>query len=110
MNCPTCGKTINENDTFCKNCGVPLTLKQRAFATLPQTKKIRLLKISDYFLMFLISIIPIINIITFIVWAASSKTNVNKKNYASAALIFMAIAIVLVIITLLITYYILKLV
>ena len=39
MNCPTCGKTINENDTFCKNCGVPLTLKQRAFATLPQTKK-----------------------------------------------------------------------
>ena len=105
MNCPICGKTINDNDTYCANCGSPLSIKQRAFSTMPQTRKIRMLKISDYLLMFLLSILPLINIITFIVWAASAKTNVNKKNYASAALIFMAFAIVLCIIILVTLYY-----
>ena len=55
MNCPICGKEINEKDTFCKACGSPLTAKSRAFSTMPQTKKIRMLKVSDYLLMFLLS-------------------------------------------------------
>ena len=105
MNCPTCGKSITENDTYCKNCGAPLSAKQRAFSTLPQTKKIRMLKISDYILMFLISLIPIVNIITFIIWCASSKTNVNKKNYAAATLIITACIIVLCLIALVCLYY-----
>lgn len=108
MNCPTCGKQINENEVYCKNCGSPLTNKQRAFATLPQTKKIRMLKISDYIIMFLISIIPVVNIISFIVWCTSPKTNVNKKNYAAAALIFTACAIALCIIAALIYFYVLR--
>ncbi len=98
MNCPICGKQINENDTYCKNCGSPLTAKQRAYSTLPQTKKIRMLKISDYLLMFALSIIPLVNLISFVTWCCSSKTNINKKNYAAAALIFSAFVIVLCVI------------
>lgn len=95
MNCSICGKTVNENDTFCLNCGSPLTLKQRAFSTLPQTKKIRMLKVSDYLLMLFISTIPIVNVIFFLTWIISPNVNINKKNYAIAALILTAIAIVL---------------
>lgn len=106
MNCPICGKQIHENESFCQSCGSPLSAKQRAFSTLPQTEKIRMLKISDYLVMFLLSVIPVVNIITFIVWCSSSKTNVNKKNYALASLIFSAVAIVLCIVIFTGMYYI----
>ena len=97
MNCPFCGKEISENETFCKSCGSPLTAKTRAFSTLPQTKKTRMLKISDYLLMFLLSIISPLNYIMWFIWLFNPKTNVNKKNYAAAALIFNTCLVVLIV-------------
>ena len=108
MNCPICGKEINEKDTFCKECGSPLSAKARAFSTQPQTKKIRMLKISDYLLMFLLSIISPINYIVWLIWCFNPNTNVNKKNYAAAALIFNTTLVVLILIGFLIKKYLFK--
>ena len=107
MNCPFCGKEINENESFCKECGAPLSAKARAFSTLPQTKKIRMLKIGDYLLMFLLSVISPINYIAWLIWLFNPNTNVNKKNYAAAALIFNTSLVVLIIIGYAISKYLL---
>jgi hypothetical protein len=52
------------------------------------------LTLGQYMMMFLIMMIPIANIIMPFVWAFGNS-NVNKKNFARAMLIWMAIAIVL---------------
>lgn len=105
MNCPFCGKEIKENETYCKACGAPQSAKARAFSTLPQTKKIRMLNIKDYLLMFLVSIISPLNLICWLVWCFNPNTNVNKKNYAAAALIFNACLVVLIAIAYAIKYF-----
>lgn len=108
MNCPFCGKEIKENETFCKACGSPLTAKAHAFSTLPQTEKIRMLKIKDFLLMFLVSIISPLNYIMWFIWLFNPKTNVNKKNYAAAALIFNTLLVVLIVSYFVVTKYLIK--
>ena len=108
MNCPICGKEIKENETYCSACGSPLSAKARAFSTLPQTQKIRMLKISDYLLMFFLSIISPINYIVWLIWCFNPNTNVNKKNYAIAALIFNTTLVVLILIGFFVKNYLLK--
>lgn len=56
------------------------------------------LRIGQYIGMFILSAIPIVNIIMLFVWGFGSSGNLNKKNYARAALILIAIGIVLSII------------
>ncbi|MCD8478957.1 MAG: hypothetical protein LRZ88_01185 [Candidatus Cloacimonetes bacterium] len=51
--------------------------------------------VGNWIVTMLLLIIPIVNIILLIVWAASSGENPNKKNWAIAQLIFMAIGVVL---------------
>lgn len=53
------------------------------------------LSVGDIFVSWLLLSIPIVNIVMIIVWLTSSSTNVNKKNFAKAALIMYAIGIVL---------------
>ena len=52
----------------------------------------------DWMLTILLLMIPLVNIILLFVWAFSSETNLNKKNFAKAQLIFMGIGIILSII------------
>lgn len=52
----------------------------------------------DWVVTILLTAIPIVNIIMICVWAFGSDTATSKKNFAKAQLIFIAIAIVLVII------------
>ena len=47
----------------------------------------------DWLIVFLISIIPCVNIIMWFVWAFSGSGNHNRRNYARAYLIFIAIVI-----------------
>ena len=47
----------------------------------------------DWLIVFLISIIPCVNIIMWFVWAFSGSGNHNRRNYARAYLIFIAIII-----------------
>ncbi len=53
------------------------------------------MSIGNWIVTMLIMIIPLVNIIMLIVWAASSTENPNRKNWAVAQLIFMAIGVLL---------------
>lgn len=55
------------------------------------------LSIGNYIIMMLISVIPIVNLVMLFVWGFGNS-NRNKKNYARAQLIMMAIGVVLSII------------
>lgn len=52
----------------------------------------------DWMLTLLLTYIPIVNIIMLIVWSVDAKTNTNKKHFAWAQLVFMAIGVVVSII------------
>ena len=47
----------------------------------------------DWIVTLLLLMIPIANIVLLFVWAFSSETNLNKKNFAKAQLIFMGIGL-----------------
>jgi sterol desaturase/sphingolipid hydroxylase (fatty acid hydroxylase superfamily) len=52
----------------------------------------------DWFVTLLVTAIPLVGLIMLFVWAFGGNTNLNKANWAKAALIWMAIIIVLYII------------
>ncbi|HOA29480.1 MAG TPA: hypothetical protein PKL34_05530 [Candidatus Cloacimonadota bacterium] len=54
-----------------------------------------MMTVGNWIVTMLLMIIPFVNIILLIVWAASSGENPNRRNWAIASLIFMAIGIVL---------------
>ena len=51
--------------------------------------------VGNWIITMLIMCIPLVNIIMLIVWAASSTENPNRKNWAVAQLIFMAVFVIL---------------
>ena len=55
------------------------------------------LTVLDFFLMSLLSFVPIIGFIILLIWAFSGNANINRKNYARAALIWILVSIGLVI-------------
>jgi hypothetical protein len=61
----------------------------------PQQSMAPVMTIGNWVVTMIIMVIPIVNIIMLIVWAAGTNDNPNRKNWAIAQLIFMAIGIVL---------------
>ena len=55
------------------------------------------LTVLDFFLMSLLSFVSIIGFIFLLIWAFSGNANINRKNYARAALIWILVSIGLVI-------------
>lgn len=55
------------------------------------------LTVLDFFLMSLLSFVPIIGFVFLLIWAFSGNANINRKNYARAALIWILVSIGLVI-------------
>lgn len=53
--------------------------------------------IGDWIITMILMCIPLVNFIMLLVWAFSSSTPVSKANWAKAALIFMVIGFVLLI-------------
>ena len=53
------------------------------------------LSVGDWFVTLLITFIPIVNVIMYLVWAFSDGTNHSKRNFAKAALLWIAIGLVL---------------
>ena len=51
------------------------------------------LSVGQYIVMFILMAIPLVNLIMLFVWGFSSSENTNRKNFARASLILMAIAI-----------------
>lgn len=111
MFCENCGKKIPDDAAFCTHCGakqvgtspstqsvasVPAPQPTRASAPKQQTQAsggVDLISMGQYLIMFLIMAIPIANIVMLFVWGFSSETGPNKKNFARATLIMMAIGI-----------------
>lgn len=58
-----------------------------------EVDRTRPLTVGSYIGMFLLMLIPLANIILLFVWAFDGSTNINKKNWARAALIMAAIGI-----------------
>ncbi len=54
-----------------------------------------IMTLGDWVVTLLLLFIPLVNIVLLFVWAFSSDTNINKKNFAKAQLIFMGIGILL---------------
>ncbi|MGI5972025.1 MAG: hypothetical protein ACOX7P_09960, partial [Oscillospiraceae bacterium] len=52
------------------------------------------LRVGQYIGMFLLMCVPILNIILLFVWGFGSSANLNKKNFARAALILCAILLI----------------
>jgi hypothetical protein len=51
--------------------------------------------VGNWIITMIIMVIPIVNVVMLIVWAASSTENPNRKNWAVAQLIFIAIGIII---------------
>lgn len=94
--CPVCGKDVPAQAAFCGECGynfqagsaTPYTVPPQTAVAPEDTSP---LKVSDFFVMLLVACIPLVNIILLLIWAFSSGTNVNRKNFCRAYLIMMVI-------------------
>jgi uncharacterized membrane protein YdjX (TVP38/TMEM64 family) len=60
-----------------------------------ENRNTSVMSIQDWIITILITSIPVVNIIMLFVWAFGSDTNENKKNWAKATLIWLAIMFVL---------------
>lgn len=122
MICKNCSAQIPDGSKFCTACGHKIVVEPFV-ASKPQTppqvqqgqappynlngtqqqtvsKNTALdapLTVLDFFLMSLLSFVPIIGFIFLLIWAFSGNTNINRKNYARAALIWILVSIGLVI-------------
>ncbi|MDO4623351.1 MAG: hypothetical protein Q4B22_10410, partial [Eubacteriales bacterium] len=64
------------------------------FSSVPvQQEKDRPMTTGDWLVTMLLMMIPVANFVLLLVWAFSSDTNTNKKNWARAELILMLIAV-----------------
>lgn len=101
MQCPQCGNPMAPDAQFCGNCGATMmqTYNAPPQAYQPQQQmyqnpNTQPLGVGDYMLMFILLALPLINLIMLFVWAFGNG-NLNRKNYAKAALVFMIIGVVL---------------
>jgi cell division protein FtsW (lipid II flippase) len=51
------------------------------------------MSVKDWFLTLLITYIPLVGLVMLLVWAFDSNTNMNKKNWAKASLLWMVVGI-----------------
>ena len=121
--CQKCGARLPEGTTVCSMCGFDNAQAARpgaepqgqpfnpggpapgpnpsygrpnpSYGAPPHDSRRDPLSVGDIFVSWLLLSIPIVNIVMIIVWLTSSSTNINKKNFAKAALIMYAIGIVL---------------
>ena len=56
------------------------------------------MSVKDWFLTLLVTYIPLVGLVMLLVWAFDSNTNLNKKNFAKASLLWMVVGIALAII------------
>ncbi len=101
--CPRCGRPLPESAIFCGECGLNLNGTPSVFNTsaAPQQDTAPL-KTTDFLLMLLLLCVPIVGMIVYIVWAFSSDTNVNRRNFSRAYLIYyLAVIVIAVLLVLL---------
>jgi len=62
-----------------------------AYSHGPQVPMAPVISMGQWVVSLLLMLIPLVNIILLIVWASSSSENPNRKHWAGAQLIFMAV-------------------
>ena len=94
MYCPRCNKLLPDDANVCDNCGAAIAQQtQPTYANAPfEDPRTKPLTVGNYLLMTLLQVIPIVGIVMLFVWAFGDE-NINRKNYARAALIWMLIGI-----------------
>lgn len=114
MLCTNCGNSIPDQSSICPNCGssqvpaaaaAPASVSQQmpppAYAPGPYQQVrpdlVAPLSVWDYVIMFILQAIPIVGIVMLFVWAFGDS-NINKKNYARAALLMVLVAMGLMIV------------
>ncbi len=118
MTCHTCGRQIqNETANFCEYCGAsfrehaqtaPVSGMGQPFfsrtytepasnmmAGMPQTATEQPTSLLGWLGRYAVLFVPFVNIVMLLVWAFSNTTPVNKKNWARATLIFLAVVFIL---------------
>lgn len=108
--CPNCSTPILPGQTVCSLCGAPLyggeqpVYPQPPYPQAPYQQpaypqyapdRTAPMTLGNWICTMLLMIIPIANLVLLIVWAASSKTNISKQNWARSALIFMGVAVLI---------------
>lgn len=88
MYCPQCGSEIPYGAQMCPFCGLALSTQ----TSQPVREEVSL---SDWIVTMLITAIPVVGFIMLFVWAFGSAAPPSKRNWAKAALIWMAIGVVL---------------
>lgn len=111
--CDSCGAALVEGAKFCKNCGREVSAAAPASAPPPQQTYYQAppqqppyypqqdtspMTVGQFVATFLIQCIPIVGIIMLFVWAFGSDTNINRRNYARAMLIILAVGAALYIV------------
>jgi len=105
MQCPKCNNTLPDGASFCGACGTSIPQQAPQMQPMyqgnpqqpiyhPQNMNDTPLSVGSFLIMFLVMSIPIVNFIMLFVWGFGNG-NTNRKNFARAALIVMAIGIVL---------------
>ena len=120
MMCPKCFATIPATAKFCNICGTPVEQGDTAAfaageihaAPVPPIAPAYMppmmdpedapLSTGQFLAMQLLMIIPIANIVLLFVWGFSAGTNINRRNWARATLIKMAIGVALTILLMII--------
>lgn len=107
MYCTKCGREISDNSANCTYCGAPTSDTTDWGSNSNQYQNVNYqsgpyiqedtspLSLGNYMVMLLITMIPVVNIIMLCVWSFGSDSNVNKRNFARAYLIFTLITIVI---------------
>lgn len=113
MYCQKCGATLENGARFCVACGSEVTAPQQttglntqqqpytqsSYSNTSHTQQnlypspYAPLRVGEYIVMFILTAIPVVNLVMLLVWTFGSYTNINKKNYAKAALILALIGV-----------------
>lgn len=116
MFCENCGKELPDGVAFCTSCGAkqtgvstvaqpvlnaqPTPVQVAEKPVLPRQQpaqtsggNVDVITMGQYLIMFLITAIPIAGIVMLFIWSFGAEAGPNKKNFARAYLIMMAIAI-----------------
>lgn len=123
MFCNKCTARIPDGSVFCPECGQRLTAIQtpaqiptrqtpqyaqsQTLSQFPAETSVydqvndqvnAPLSVGNFFWMPVVLAIPIVGLIVLLVWAFSKGTNLNRKHYARATLIWMLISLILAVI------------
>lgn len=98
MHCNNCGQEINDNATFCQNCGTPVSPENgdmgKQEQKYPVPSEYKPISMWGYFGYEILFAIPIVGFILLIIFSFVPK-NKNLKNFARSYFCFMIVLLII---------------